>query len=117
MRWTMQRRTLIPLLTFFICLGTYLQMNAVNDLQTAPPPQSSTLTYQAPTVMRATTRLVVVDVVVTDSKGQPVANLKADDFAVYEDGKQQKISGFSFQQGAAATPVAGVSTAGRFSNA
>jgi VWFA-related protein len=44
--------------------------------------------------IRANTRLVVVDVVVTDKKGQPVAGLKADDFAVEENGKKQKVSVF-----------------------
>jgi len=54
---------------------------------------------QAPTevpgiTIRATTRLVVVDVVVTDKKGQPVPGLKAEDFTVEENGKTQKISVF-----------------------
>jgi VWFA-related protein len=44
--------------------------------------------------IRANTRLVVVDVVVTDKKGQPVSGLKAEDFTVEENGKKQKISVF-----------------------
>jgi len=47
--------------------------------------------------LRTNTRLVVVDVVVTDSKGQPVGDLKAEDFALLESGKPQTISGFSYQ--------------------
>jgi len=47
--------------------------------------------------LRTNTRLVVVDVVVTDSKGQPVGDLKAEDFTLLESGKPQKISGFSYQ--------------------
>ena len=47
--------------------------------------------------LRTNTRLVVVDVVATDSKGQPVPDLKAADFTVLEDGKPQKISGFNFE--------------------
>src|SRR6185312_12171728 len=47
--------------------------------------------------LRTNTRLVVVDVVATDSKGQPVTDLKAADFTVLEDGKPQKISGFNFE--------------------
>ena len=47
--------------------------------------------------LRTNTRLVVVDVVATDSKGQPVPDLKASDFTLLEDGKPQKISGFNFE--------------------
>lgn len=47
--------------------------------------------------LKANTRLVVVDVVATDSKGQPVTGLDADDFTVLENGAPQKISNFSFQ--------------------
>ncbi|MGA3087200.1 MAG: VWA domain-containing protein [Terriglobales bacterium] len=48
-----------------------------------------------PTItIRANTRLVVVDVVVTDKKGQPVTGLKPEDFTVEENGKKQKVSVF-----------------------
>jgi VWFA-related protein len=48
-----------------------------------------------PTVtIRANTRLVVVDVVVTDKKGQPITGLKPEDFTVEENGKKQKVSVF-----------------------
>jgi VWFA-related protein len=57
--------------------------------------------------LRTNTRLVVVDVVATDSKGQPVPDLKAADFTLLEDGKPQKISGFNFEHpGGAPTPTA-----------
>src|SRR5579864_5293488 len=44
--------------------------------------------------LRANTRLVVVDVVVTSKKGQAVTGLTADDFTVEENGKKQKVSVF-----------------------
>jgi VWFA-related protein len=47
-------------------------------------------------VVRANTRLVIVDVVATDAKGQPVKDLEPKDFSVFENGKQQKISDFAF---------------------
>jgi len=51
------------------------------------------------TVIRATTRLVQVDVVVTDSSGHPAKDrLNEKDFTILEDGKLQKVSFFSFQQ-------------------
>jgi VWFA-related protein len=45
-------------------------------------------------VIRTTTRLVQVDVVVTDSKGQPITGLKAGDFTVLQDGKPQQLKVF-----------------------
>ena len=44
--------------------------------------------------IRANTRLVTVDVVVTDKKGDPVTGLKAENFTLEENGKRQKISIF-----------------------
>src|SRR5258708_38059638 len=50
-------------------------------------------------VIRATTRLVQLDVVVTDSSGHPPKDhLSEKDFTILEDGKPQKVSFFSFQQ-------------------
>ena len=45
-------------------------------------------------VLRVNTRLVEVDVVV-HSKGQAVADLKQDDFTVFDNGKPQKIAAFN----------------------
>jgi VWFA-related protein len=49
--------------------------------------------------LKTNTRLVVVDVVATDSEGRPISGLNAPDFTVFEDGHPQKISGFNYQQG------------------
>ena len=48
---------------------------------------------QTPTI-RTNSRIVVVDVVVTDSKGQPVHNLKASDFTLLEVKQSQSIRHF-----------------------
>lgn len=53
-------------------------------------------------VFRATTRLVLLDVIVTDHRGEFVPGLKADDFTIFEDNKPQKISAFAVQAVAAA---------------
>ncbi|MEQ1646695.1 MAG: VWA domain-containing protein, partial [Pyrinomonadaceae bacterium] len=47
-------------------------------------------------IVKITTKLVQVDVVVTDKKGTTVRDLKVSDFEVTQDGKVQKIVGFSF---------------------
>lgn len=55
-------------------------------------------------VLKARTRLVIVDVLAHDKKGQTVTDLQASDFKVREDGKEQKISVFAFQN-PSAVPV------------
>jgi VWFA-related protein len=45
--------------------------------------------------IRTGINFVRVDVIVSDGKGQPVADLKAEDFSIAEDGKPQKIESFS----------------------
>jgi len=50
-------------------------------------------------VLRVTTRLVQVNVVVHDKSGQPVGGLTKDDFTLYEKGKQHKIAFFSVVEG------------------
>src|SRR5215471_8575599 len=47
-----------------------------------------------PITIRATTRVVTVDVVVVDKKGNPITGLKPEDFTLEENGKKQKISFF-----------------------
>ncbi len=46
-------------------------------------------------LVRSNTRVVLLDVVVTDQSGKPLRNLTQNDFTVLEDGKPQKI--FSFE--------------------
>src|SRR5438876_8808583 len=68
--------------------------------QQSPRPSSSP-TQQKPSsdedqdVVRITTNLVQVDVVVTKD-GKQVTDLKAEDFEVFEDGRPQKITTFSY---------------------
>ena len=84
----MSRRSTIQSL---VALGLILNLVAGPALMSAQ--QGST---EVPGItIRANTRLVVVDVVVTDKKGQPVTGLKAEDFTLEENGKKQKISVFA----------------------
>jgi len=48
-------------------------------------------------VIRTETKVVLVDTVVTDKKGNYVRNLTAKDFKVLEDNKEQTVKSFSFQ--------------------
>jgi len=47
-------------------------------------------------VIRTESRVVLVDAVVTDKKGNYVHDLTQKDFKVYEDGKEQGVTSFSF---------------------
>jgi VWFA-related protein len=49
------------------------------------------------TPIRVSTELVLVNVVVRDKKGNPVRDLKKEDFTLYEDGKKQQVSTFDFE--------------------
>jgi VWFA-related protein len=51
-------------------------------------------TEMPPITIRVATRLVVIDVVVTNKKGKPITGLKAEDFTVEENGKKQKVTVF-----------------------
>lgn len=59
-------------------------------------------------VVRITTNLVQVDAVVTDKNGKIVTDLNSDEIQISEDGKQQKITNFSYV--VTDSPEAGVNT-------
>lgn len=63
--------------------------------QPAEQPASAT------TTIKAETRLVLVDVIVTDKKGGYIQDLTQKDFKVFEDDQEQKIKTFSAEQGTA----------------
>jgi VWFA-related protein len=52
-------------------------------------------------VIRTESRVVLVDAVVTDKKGNYVRDLKQKDFRVWEDNKEQTITSFTFEADAA----------------
>jgi len=69
----------------------------------ASAPQSQTVLQSNgnPTpIFKAKARLVLVDVVVTNGKGDPVSGLKKQDFELMEDGKVQTIAIFEEHNGA-----------------
>ena len=98
-----------PLMLLLLSSAAYVsaQTNVPGSTQQGPSAaQTATPVYESATVLRATTRMVVVDVVATDKKGSPVMDLKAADFTVHEDGKAQQVRSFSFQHPAETTEPA-----------
>jgi len=59
--------------------------------------QQSTEPAPPQVVIRATTELVLVNVVARDKKGNLIRDLKREDFTLLEDGKKQQISSFDFE--------------------
>jgi VWFA-related protein len=66
-------------------LGAFEAVVAFGQNRAAPTPTQTLKVYA---------RRVVVDVVVTDSKGRPVKGLKREDFRVYDDGAAQVLRSF-----------------------
>jgi len=69
-----------------------LTLLAASLLAPAPARAQTPAQAQPVTTLKLTTRAVVVDVVVTDSKGHPVHNLKPSDFTLLESGKPQSLA-------------------------
>jgi VWFA-related protein len=66
-----------------------------------PPPQQKPISEEiqkpdADEVVRITTNLVQIDAVVTDKNGKVVTDLKPDEIRIMEDGREQKITNFSY---------------------
>ena len=89
----MKIRAFLALALLFCFLSTALA-------QDKPPLQNKPAQPQQPVddkddVVKITTNLVQVDVVVTKD-GKPVPNLTANDFEIFEDGHKQAITSFAF---------------------
>src|SRR5438445_12353080 len=103
MPWYKRWRTLVPFLALLITSPSYSQSGGAADQQSSSSQQEAAISPST-NVLRSTTRLVVVDVVTVDSKGEPVPDLNADHFTIVEDGNPQKSSGLSLLQPDGASP-------------
>jgi VWFA-related protein len=83
-------------LSFVIAaVGLLLSPPALLHAQNSPASETAASKSDSVPTFRASSRLVLVDVVATDKNGKFVHGLKATDFSVIEDGKPQRIAGFS----------------------
>ncbi len=68
--------------------------------------QPSVPQQQSPiTTLHAATRLILLDVVVTDKHGKPVRSLSKDDFRIQEEGDEQAIASFEPPSGHTPAPL------------
>ncbi len=92
------KKTLALSLTL-LCLTNPVLFAQQPSPQTPPPAAPSTPPDQDDDpegVVKIGTSLVQIDAVVTDRDGKIVRGLKAEDFEVFENGKRQQITNFSF---------------------
>ncbi len=78
----------LKILLLLIFLGSRLAAQ-----NTAPGP---TPTPKQEDVVKISTNLIQVDVTVTDSNGKIITDLKPEEIEIYENGKKQKVTNFSF---------------------
>jgi VWFA-related protein len=92
-----------PLLALLFCGWSVLAQASHAPPEQIPQPASvsqSTNQQNSPAggaandVFKVTTRMVLVDAVVTDGSGKPVAGLKSGDFQIFENGKPEQIRAF-----------------------
>jgi VWFA-related protein len=121
MSMSQMQRVFAGIVVFVLLAGTLTAQSlqpapanpAGSQQNSAPAPAAQqTASGQSPEmVLKVTTRMVVVDVVVRDKKDQGVPDLEAADFIVREDGVEQKISAFSFQRPGSTAVAAAASPA------
>lgn len=85
---------------FVISLALIAATTSLSFSQTTASPAPGTVA-----TMKAKARLVLVDVVVTNDKGDPVTGLQKSDFEVLEDGKPQSIATFEEHRGAPVSQI------------
>src|SRR6266403_188727 len=86
-------------LAAWLATGAICAVSAASRAQEQPaprPPQAASPGEQQPVVViKKESKLVLVDSVVTDKKGNYVRELTQNDFKVFEDNKEQPVSSFS----------------------
>lgn len=100
----MTRRIFSTVVAVLLTAGNAPAQTFASTIKTAgwqePPPtqKPAVAPVQEPAddVVRITSKLVQLDLVVTDKNGAQVTDLKAEDFEIFEDGHSQPITHFSY---------------------
>src|ERR1700734_3614043 len=81
------------------------------DAQKTPPQATAELSaHDAPATFSTKVNLVMVPVVIRDSKGKAIGTLQKDDFQLFDKGKPQVISRFSVEKAGESSISAAVAT-------
>jgi VWFA-related protein len=87
-----------PLRTWTLCALTLLAGPALLAQKPTQPPATPT-PADPEQVIRTSVELITTDVIVRDNRGQFVADLKKDEFEVFEDGVKQQMVSFTLTHG------------------
>src|SRR5579862_9095586 len=88
--WKHPAASLIAVASFFIAHPAFTQTSSAPEISTQEADANFTLKTERNTVL--------VPVVVRDSKGNPVENLRKEDFRIFDRGKPQAILSFSIEK-------------------
>ncbi len=81
-----------------LVIGIFLTGSALGqDPRVSPTPVDD--------VVKISTNLIQIDVSATDKKGNPIRDLRAEEIEIYENGKKQVVSNFSFVSGMHTSPT------------
>lgn len=98
----MQVRRLVLFIAVICVASGWLSWRQAVSVSAAQAQQQPAGDTSGPGVIRVETRLVLVDSVVTDKKGNYIRDLTSKEFKIWEDNKQQAITTFSFEEDSAA---------------
>ena len=81
-------------LIFVLLLLSFFSLSAYGQTEPVPTPPPTIIDEDV--VVKISTALIQLDIIVTDKKGRQITNLTPEDFEIYENGKKQDISNFSY---------------------
>ena len=96
----------LALVSLVLSFPAWTQTVGTSSTAATPPPQTASpeiTSHDTSETFTVKVNLVEVRVVVRDAKGQPVGNLKQQDFQLFDNGKPQTISRFSMEKAGATT--------------
>jgi VWFA-related protein len=83
-------------LSIVLILSTFAHVPGQNPAPSTTRQPQQAAGVEDEDVVRISANLVQVDAVITDQKGKQVTDLQREDFEIYEDGRPQKITNFSY---------------------
>lgn len=88
------RRFCALIVSLLVSSFLFAQTNSPSDRADSPGSDLPTGQESSAPDLRSTSRVVLIDVVVTDKKNQPVRGLSQNDFTIMENGQTQNIASF-----------------------